>query len=531
MKRGGAITRDSRGKAPLKSPGLPRLPTGMLFKPPTSSPFGSPEDVAKAVGVPPTNKVAMREIQDQLQGQRLGRFKTTDPATGKVVSRSARLNPELAAADLVVSELTEGEIDGILGELSSKLTGGARRQRGGGWWDDIKTDVAGKYAAVKTLVVWSMAASGKLGSEAAKKVSEATGVNGETAKKYLLDNYADPLLKMGGRLAAIGVKLADQVLVKLPVSLTLLTASGLGYVTNVTAEVVAMLNTWARTTSETLISDETAKKTATAAVSSSKAILQTMAVGAFAANQLGILPISAVLAAILFSLQVNLGTGGGRAYVAASLYSWYIAQPQQTQTKIDAAAVEYAKAAKDKAKPKLEAAAKELGPLLSKKGAATVNAFKSVAEACRRGKAKATDKEEAAPVEVNASSLEAAADDAPAAAGNASSSAAAEAALVSAEPVAAAAAVLAGAEVVVEANVPAEKPPGNRRATRGRPLAAASAAAAAFVPGVAAGQGSSAAADTAMKGGRRKTRKPKSKRRVTRRRKAQKILGTPVFIY
>jgi hypothetical protein len=62
-------------------------------------------------------------------------------------------------------------------------------------------------------------------------------------------------------------------------------------------------------------------------------------------NQLGLLPLSAVIAILLVGLKANLATGTSRAYLVTSFYAWYLGQPKASQEKINTVASEYAAAA------------------------------------------------------------------------------------------------------------------------------------------------------------------------------------------
>jgi hypothetical protein len=336
------------------------------------------------------------------------------------------------------------------------------------------------------------------------------------SKEYITREIVTPLLGTGTRLALIALKVADQLIIKTPVTVLIGTAATVGAVGNFAGELLRIFNTWGRNTSAALLDDKTAADAAAAAVASTKAAVMTGAVAVGVAQQLGLLPLSAILAAILFSLQINLGTGGGRAYVAASLYRWYVMQTPEAQMQIKAAATQYAQSTRaaassgaEASKEAARAAAATLGPLLASAAAGGANAFQTVAQSCSRPPPGGP---EPAPAVVP-----------PPTTGDG-----AGAALVEGAPAASIAAAAEGATSVEEGPRPAKK--AVKKASRGR-LPAEVANAPEFVPAPAA-VGAPGDGDAAMgKGGRRKTKKVKSKRRVTRRRKATKVLGTPVFIY
>jgi hypothetical protein len=191
-------------------------------------------------------------------------------------------------------------------------------------------------------------------------------------------------------------------------------------------------------------------------------------VAAVTLNQLGLLPVSAVLAGILFALKVNFGTGTGRAYLVSSFYTWYRTQTPDDQKAIKDAAAEYAiksgaaaQSGAAAAKEAGEAAAAVLAPLLAKGASSAESAFKAIAKAVRAKEPKAISDTAEADAEKNA--------------------------------------VTALTEGGRAAAIAASAAEGGMEATTG--------------------------------GNRRKTKKVKSKRRMTRRRKATKVMGAPVFVY
>lgn len=431
-----------------------------------------------------------------------GLVKTTDPQ-GRKVTRSARLNPGLAfVADAnAIPDVTEEELNGMFAGLKIDSSGGKRHQRGGAMTYAEKL----KYAkAVAMMLVYNTGFAAQAGSEAAAPY----------VKDYLKSRFITPLYPATSRTAGILIGLADQI-VKSGVTVVNLSVSSSAYTANVVSKIIQKFNEWGTTMSAKLVSDEYAQAAADAAVETVKDRAVAAGVGVFVANQIGLLPMSAVLAAILFTLKINLGSGPGRAYVVTSFYTWFLQQNEGDQKAIVDAAKEYATTAGEGAK----GAAAKLGPLLVKAGsgaaaagAGAQNAFAAIATAVR---GQSVDVRAPAP-----------ANDAPA-----------EALLVAAAPSAAEAvavpSILVAAAEVAAAEVAAAPA---SRARRGK--AALSAASSLFVPTTVA-SGDGAPMDTGAVGppppqsgvGRRKTKKRAVKRRVTRRRKAQKILGTPVFIY
>jgi hypothetical protein len=446
------------------------------------------------------------------------------PLGNRIVS--ARLNKQQLLEDLdnIVPE-TAAPTDADIQELVDSLAqqglniqpagaGGGKRQRGGDVWGTA-AERAGFVKAIALMSVYNTAWA--LGEGAAAVVPPT--------QAYLLKEL-DPLIKASGRLGGILKGLIQQT-TRVPITLALLSAGGLGYTANVAAKLLEAANSWGRGTSEYLLSEDAAEKAATAALSSAKQAALTGAVTAATLNQLGLLPVSTMLAAIFFALQVNLGTGTGRAYVISGFYTWYLSQERGTQETIKTEAVKYAAAAKAKAVPAAAEAARALAPHLARAGrgaaAGAGNAFKVVADALRRPPAAHTGEQ---PVTVSAPI---------AAEQEGAAPAVAEAVLVQGVSAAAVAAE-AGAESRVEA-ADGGAPPAPvvavvaTKTRKSRKVLDPQA-----VPFPAPGDGAAMDADAALAapagpGGRRKTKKVKSKRRVTRRKKATKVLGAPVFIY
>lgn len=421
---------------------------------------------------------------------------------------SARLNPALAFikdAAATPDDVSDDDLNSMFAELQIDSSGGKRHQKGGAMTYAEKLTYA---KTVAMMVLYNTAWSAQAGGEAVAPYVTA----------YLKSRIVAPLYPTGTRTATILLGLADQV-VQSGVTVVNLTASSGAYTANVVSKIIQKFNQWGTTMSAQLVSDEYALSAANAAVESGKQIGVTTAVAGFVANQIGLLPMSAVLAAILFSLKINLGTGPGRAYVVASFYTWFLQQNKGDQTAIVDAAKQYAITAGSGAKE----AAKTLGPLLAKAGAgaaaagsgAAQNAFAAVATAVK-GKGIEVPTPPPANDAPVVQLLEAAA---PSAAEAVAAPSVVIAAAEAASPEAAAAVSNAPADLgapAVAAKV---------RSRRGKPLdpgAAPFPAAAAEPP---------AAAMQTGEGRRRKTKKGKSKRRVTRRRKAPKYLAAPVFVY
>jgi hypothetical protein len=484
-RNGGGITRESGrgGPSKLATTVLKSTTPGVRARPQEKSNAKLLVDTVYGPGA-----VANPKIEKELRGvvveQVLGRV----PVGNRIVS--ARLNPGLEFikdAAAVPADVTEDELNSMFAELRIDSSGGKRHQKGGAMTYAEKL----KYAkTVAMMVLYNTAWSAQEGGEAAAPY----------VKEYLKSRFITPLYPAGSRTATILIGLADQI-VQSGVTVVNLTVSSGAYTANVVSKIIQKFNEWGTATSATLVSDEYALAAASAAVESGKQIGVTVAVAGFVANQIGVLSMSAVLAAILFTLRINLGSGPGRAYLVTSFYTWFLQQNKGDQKAIVDAAKKYATTAGEGAKE----AARTLGPLLAKAGAGTAAAGSGAAQnafAAIRAAVQATGV--AVPTEPPTSA------EVPAALEAAAPSAA--------QAVASPSVVVAAAEVAV--------PP----AVRGRRAAAAPPLNPTAAP-FPAPPGASGDAAMGTGGRRRKTKKVKSKRRVTRRKKTTKVLGAPVFIY
>jgi hypothetical protein len=454
-------------------------------------------------------------------------------------------NNEIREA-IVDGLLTDEAVDAIFAEIepmipSSEKQGG-KRQRGGGWWADTVSSAKQKYDFTKAVVLtYSYLVANKtveLGRAAVPPTKQALGTVLPPVKDFLMREVVSPLLGSGTPAAKIALNLAYE-LFRVPITGIQLGIGGAGYTANFVAQVIKYFNEWGRTTSSYLLSDEVAVKAATAAVSTAKSATATGAVALIAANQLGLVPLSAILAAILFSVQMNFATGAGKAYAITSFYAWYNAQPDATQKAVKKAATEYASAAASAAKTAAKSqtadaakvviktaaksAAKNLGAALSETGKAGKNAFNAVADAAGKAGEKffgsvpvdvASALEDAAPAAALAAVAAEAEQAAPAApAAPAAVGAPEAAASASAAP---AAPALSAAAAAAPASPALGLAPSSARASR-RPRGPSGSSTGSEGPGQMAG--------------RRKTKKRVAKRRSTRRRKAPKYLAAPVFAY
>jgi hypothetical protein len=434
---------------------------------------------------------------------------------GRVVS--ARLLAQAAAAATSDEEFNDMlEENGEAEDLSTLTEGGKRRQRGGDSWREW---ASAKVAFAKSVVLMTTYTA----VDIAKMIrADPRTEAGQTAVYNYLIRELNPLTNVGKKLASIIGNLLEQAFVKGPITVAMLTGAGLAYTANVVGNVLAISNAWGRKQTEWMLNDDVAKKAAENAMASVTDVGKTTAVGLFVLNQIGVLPLSVLLAGILVAIQANFGTGTGRAYVVASFYAWYSKQEPGDRAAIDKAAKEYSAAAAaaakqagteaaDTAATAAAAAAKRIAALLAKRmrGSAAAgsgggqNAFEAVKTGIDGAGEGATTG--AAPAEETT----------------------AEAMLITATA-AKAASIAAVAEAAVAAEESA-KPARKRRAAKG-PGAAGTGAASSSSSGF--GAASSGFGDGDGEGGRRrKTRKRSTKRRVTRRRKAPKYLSAPVFAY
>ncbi len=122
--------------------------------------------------------------------------------------------------------------------------------------------------------------------------------------------------------------LTQEVVIRVPVTLITLSISGTALSVNFFKSLFAKFNAWGRATASEIQSTDYADKAASAATKDLESIAKTTAVAAFFFNQLGLLPLEVVLAAMLYGLQVNLGTGPGRSLLVSQFYTWYIQKPK-----------------------------------------------------------------------------------------------------------------------------------------------------------------------------------------------------------
>lgn len=328
--------------------------------------LGLPSTRSKEPGPPPKSAVTkLAASAAAFTGP--GEFGRATLPDGTTVS--LRLNPDLipaAIAEMDISNMLADDefpdIQKIVDETEKTLelapdppeeggmdmSGGRKRQRGGALEDWEKL----QYAKAIAMMFFYKSSD----------VAKAAGV---PVKDYFVSRFITPLYGTTSRTAQIMMGLADQIF-QGGVTVANLSIAGVGFTANFTSKILENFNTWGGAIVTKALSDEYAKAAADAAVESASQVAVTAGVGLFVANQIGILPMSAVLAAILFALKVNLGTGTGRAYVVSSFYAWYMAQNKDDKKKIIKHAQEYATTA-GKGAADAAVAAGKLGSLLSKK--------------------------------------------------------------------------------------------------------------------------------------------------------------------
>jgi hypothetical protein len=361
--------------------------------------------MSAAAGAPPVASYSGETIAERVASKnealrRLDRMLETKPP------QDTEVDAVIKAAEDATAAMAAANEEAGLGEAEG---GGRRRrklkQKGG---DETRAE---KIAFVKAVGMMVLYNSGQL-----------VVATGRPTKDYLVREIVKPLLGTTSRLAGIALALAQELVVRAPVTAAILSGSGIGFTANLATQLIQKFNTWGRVTAADLLSAEKAAEAADIAVKDVASVVKTTAVGFFALNQLGVAPLSAVLASILYSLKITATTGVGRAYFVSSFYAWYVTQPKANQAVIDKAVVGYAakvKGAAGQGADAVRAAAAEaigsLAPMLvaeateepanKPEGSVSVagkNAFQVIAEAkaaleaAAPAAAPAKDKEEAA---------------------------------------------------------------------------------------------------------------------------------------
>ena len=296
-----------------------------------------------------------------LIGEPLGRV--TGPSG---ISFSARLNKDRAKEIVNASinsaaiELSDAELSKVISDIEKELEaksgkkGGAKsKKRGGDGETEGGPDRATKMERLK-------AAMGALFAYAARE----TGPIGTSARALAMST---------GRLA-------QEAMVRVPVTLTVLTVSGGTLTANFLASLFSKFNQWGRDLATKNEDPATAEAAAVESVKDLESIARTTAVGGLILNQLGILPLSVVLTVILYALRVNFATETGRSLLISQFYTWYIVQPPNVRDKLKTDAEAYAAEAKAMGGKAVENAG-ALATTLLKAGESGKNAFQIIKDA------------------------------------------------------------------------------------------------------------------------------------------------------
>lgn len=137
------------------------------------------------------------------------------------------------------------------------------------------------------------------------------------------------------------VGLTQELVIRVPVTLVTLSLSGTALSVNFFKSLFAKFNAWGRASATEFASEGYAAAAADAATKDLNSIATTTAVTAFFFNNLGLLPLEVVLAAILYGLRINLATAPGRSLLVSQFYTWYVQRPKREQQEIMTAAKKY----------------------------------------------------------------------------------------------------------------------------------------------------------------------------------------------
>jgi hypothetical protein len=315
------------------------------------------------------------ETTEPLAPSGVGKKRSADEALGRVPGpegtmisarlRAARVAAERIAAATASEKPYEDNLDDIVAEIRKALTmappteGGRKSKRGGGKAENI--------AYLKNLA------------------------------QSFVEYGTTELAPLGAPIASLArgtAGLTQEIVVRVPVTIAALTISGTALTANFFKSLFAKFNAWGRANAVTLSSELTAEQAADAAVKDIPSIAQTSAVTIVFFNQLGLLPISAVIAAILFAVRANVSTGPARSLLISQFYTWYIMKPatarqakkgEITQEEIIKAAKDYAtqaaaagRGALNKSSPVVTALAKSVGEFVAKAGVGAATAASSL---------------------------------------------------------------------------------------------------------------------------------------------------------
>jgi hypothetical protein len=302
------------------------------------------------------------ETTEPLAPSGVGTKRSAEEALGRVPGPegtmiSARLRAAREAAGQIAAATAaetpyEGELDKIVAEIKSEMakTGSSRKHKGG--------DKAAAIAYLKNLA------------------------------QSFVEYGTTELAPLGAPVASLArgtVGLTQEVVIRVPVTIAALTISTTALSANFFKSLFAKFNAWGRANAVTLSSELTAEQAADAAVKDIPSIAKTSALTVVFFNQLGLLPLSAVLAAILFAVRANVSTGPARSLLISQFYTWYIMKPTNEQQEFIKAAKDYAtqaavagRGALNKSSPAVAAVAKGVGDFIAKAGVNAATAASSL---------------------------------------------------------------------------------------------------------------------------------------------------------
>ncbi len=239
-----------------------------------------------------------------------------DPETGKSLRIAAQQAAEEAAFEATAGD--PAKIDDLADEVRTKLA-------------EIEEELAKSGISISISQGARRRIKGGDDESAAKrpKVSKLEYLKSVSAKilEYATVELA-PITPAAYAAAKGTLGLTQEIVIRVPVTLVTLTAAGVALSANFFKSLFAKFNTWARASATEIQSPDYADRAADAATKDLESIAKTTAVTAIFFNQLGLLPLEVVLAAVLYGLQVNLGTGPGRSLVVSHFYTWYIQKPK-----------------------------------------------------------------------------------------------------------------------------------------------------------------------------------------------------------
>lgn len=333
-----------------------------------------------------------------------------DPETGK----SLRIAEAKRAAEEAAEETMKTEIGASIDQIAADVNT-ALNSIGQGELSTEAEEMAMRGSRRRKL---------RGGDNKRSKVGPGTAVpSTTTSKTEYLKNVGAAILEYAQReIAPIGpsgmavatgaVGLAQEVVVRVPVTLVTLTLSGTALSVKFFRALFAKFNSWGRTSAERIRSDLSAEQAADAAVKDIPSIAKTAAVGVVFFNQLGLLPLSAVLAAILFAVKANVSTGPARSLLISQFYAWYIMKTPKEQAAFLQNAKTYAAAAASTGRAAVNASAPvaaAVADFMTKAGVGVASAASSFASSSSSSSSSSAAVPAAAAASVLAAGAEAAA--------------------------------------------------------------------------------------------------------------------------